>query len=91
MFERIRTMATFNEQLAAEYMRQILSATVYMHNHNIVHRDLKPENILFDSTRPDASIKVIDFGASAKLQPNSRLTRRLGTPYYVAPEVNLLI
>ena len=49
-------------------MRQILSAIVYCHERNIVHRDLKPENLLLDSKKPDALLKVIDFGTSVKFQ-----------------------
>lgn len=40
---------------------------MYCHKLGIVHRDLKPENILFDSKKDNATIKIIDFGASAKL------------------------
>lgn len=52
-----------------------------------MHRDLKPENILFDSKKANASIKIIDFGASAKLSKDVKLSKRIGTPFYVAPEV----
>lgn len=47
----------------------------------------QPENILFDSREPDANLKVIDFGASEKMIDSSALTKKIGTPYYVAPEV----
>jgi calcium-dependent protein kinase len=60
---------------------------MYCHKRGIVHRDLKPENILFDSKKPGATIKVIDFGASAKMSNQEKLTKRIGTPFYVAPEV----
>ena len=40
---------------------------MYCHKRGIVHRDLKPENILFDSKKSGSTIKVIDFGASAKM------------------------
>jgi calcium-dependent protein kinase len=36
-------------------------------------RDLKPENILFDSKKDDANVKVIDFGASAKIEKSKML------------------
>lgn len=57
-------MNTFSEKIAAEYIKQVLSAVVYCHSKNIVHRDLKPENLLFDSNKPNATLKVIDFGTS---------------------------
>ena len=59
----------------------------HLHSHNIAHRDLKPENVLFKSSKHD--IKLIDFGMS-KLMPqeaNKFMNTKLGTPYYVAPEV----
>ena len=58
-----------------------------MHKHNIVHRDLKPENLLLDSKEKNASLKVIDFGTSRKFVRNIKMTKLLGTPYYIAPEV----
>lgn len=44
-----------------------------------MHRDLKPENILFDSKNPGATLKIIDFGASAKLVNDEKLKKRIGT------------
>ncbi|CAD8117798.1 unnamed protein product [Paramecium sonneborni] len=87
LLERIKTITNYNENLAGKYMKQIFSAIQYCHQKNIVHRDLKPENILFDSRDKDGNLKVIDFGASEKMIDQSFLTKKIGTPYYVAPEV----
>lgn len=55
-----------------------------------MHRDLKPENLLLDS-KNDNTIKLIDFGTSAKfIGPDGKrvpLTQTFGTAYYIAPEV----
>lgn len=72
-------MRSFSEKIAAEYMKQILSAIVYCHTKKIVHRDLKPENLLLDSAKPDASLKVIDFGTSKKFKDGAKMTQKLGT------------
>jgi len=32
-------------------------------------------------------LKIIDFGISAKKEDSKPLTHRIGTPYYIAPEV----
>lgn len=80
-------MDQFSEKEAAEYLKQIIWAVYYCHQKNIVHRDLKPENILFESKKPTANLKVIDFGTSRKFDSQKKLTKRLGTPYYIAPEV----
>lgn len=46
-------------------------------------RDLKPENILFDSKKTNAGVKIIDFGASVRVDKNSgNLKRRIGTVKY---------
>ena len=51
----------------------------------MVHRDLKPENIMVNPETLD--IKIIDFGLSAFYNDIDSLKTRVGTPYYVAPEV----
>ena len=30
---------------------------------------------------------MIDFGASTKFDHNEKMTKRIGTPFYVAPEI----
>jgi len=87
LFDRIIQAKKFNELMAAKLMEQILSAISYLHKHKILHRDIKPENICFESTHPDAMIKIIDFGTSKKVVTEEKLHSRLGTAYYIAPEV----
>lgn len=68
-------------------MNRLLSAVKYLHDMNICHRDLKPENILFKRENDDTQIKIIDFGLSKKLKTGKRMHKKLGTPYYLAPEI----
>mmetsp|Transcript_37081 Transcript_37081/g.27397 ORF Transcript_37081/g.27397 Transcript_37081/m.27397 type:complete len:143 (-) Transcript_37081:571-999(-) len=70
-------------------MRQVLSALRHLHDKNIAHRDLKPENIIFQKKNStDLNIKLIDFGLSKLLLKGRReMITKLGTPYYVSPEV----
>lgn len=69
-------------------MKQILSAVSYLHKHNIAHRDIKPENILFEKLEgTNLNLKLIDFGTSRKILKNQTFRVRMGTPYYIAPEV----
>jgi len=48
---------------------------------------LKPENILLEQNKEFDQIKIIDFGTSLVYDPNKKLDEKLGTPYYIAPEV----
>lgn len=79
----------FGEAGAATYMRQILGAMNYLHQHNYVHRDIKPENFLLQTKARDAEIKVIDFGLATRFPTEGKtsLKTKAGTPYYVAPQV----
>ena len=84
----------YSEHDAAEVVKSILEGIGYCHDvKHICHRDLKPENFLFKSTDEHAQIKIIDFGLSRHEtfnNPNSapqKMKTKVGTPYYVAPEV----
>lgn len=77
----------FSERDASNLVRGILKAIRYCHDEmNIVHRDLKPENFLFLTKQDDSPIKIIDFGLS-RFDDADVMTTKVGTPYYVAPEV----
>mmetsp|Transcript_3287 Transcript_3287/g.6787 ORF Transcript_3287/g.6787 Transcript_3287/m.6787 type:complete len:271 (-) Transcript_3287:2371-3183(-) len=62
--------------------KQLLSALNYMHKKKIGHRDLKAENILFK----EGTLKLADFGL-ARIMDKIKDYSRVGTPYYLAPEV----
>jgi eukaryotic-like serine/threonine-protein kinase len=73
--------------LALDIGRQICEALAYMHRAGVVHRDLKPENIVIDSSD---RAHIIDFGIALDFSDRritwGRLSSRLGTPEYMAPE-----
>ena len=87
LYSRIVESGGFSENLAARYMHQLASAVNYLHSSNIVHRDLKPENLLFESQDPESRLKLIDFGTCKHFTKNSKLVERIGSAYYIAPEV----
>ena len=48
---------------------------------------MKPENLILDTTSENAVLKVIDFGTARHFIPNVLMTKKVGSPYYIAPEV----
>ncbi|UKK00739.1 calmodulin-domain protein kinase [Theileria orientalis] len=86
LFEQIIKRKKLTENCSALIIKQILSGVCYLHKNRIVHRDLKPENLLLETEEPNSRIKIVDFGLSARLLGQS-LRERLGTVYYIAPEV----
>ena len=87
LFDYIMEKGFLPESEAAVIMSKIVSAILHLHERNICHRDLKPENILFEVRGKKSEIKVIDFGLSKYFTGDTHMTTKLGTPYYVSPEV----
>jgi len=89
LYEQIYELNHFSEKEAAIIMEQLLSAVMYIHAKGIVHRDLKPENILLENNKEKKNfyIKIIDFGTSNFFDKSTKLNLKVGTPYYIAPEV----
>ena len=90
IIQNIKNNKFYTEREIAKVFQQIMSAIAYCHDNGIAHRDLKPENILYTNQGEniDDSIKVIDFGLS-RLFHEKKMNTKVGTPYYVAPEVLL--
>jgi serine/threonine protein kinase len=74
----------------------VTDALVFLHGRNLMHSDIKPSNILLamplaEVARADAlavTCVLTNFGA-ARPSSASTMTRGVGTPAYVAPEVLL--
>ncbi|CAI2365235.1 unnamed protein product [Moneuplotes crassus] len=87
LFNRLAELGSLSETVAASIIKKLVSAIAHLHDKDICHRDLKPENILFTSKDPDAEIKLIDFGLSTYARKDRIMKSKVGTPFYVAPEV----
>ncbi|XP_026190356.1 calcium-dependent protein kinase 4 [Cyclospora cayetanensis] len=87
LFDEIISRKRFSEVDAARIIRQVLSGITYMHKNKVVHRDLKPENLLLENKRKDANIRIIDFGLSTHFESTKKMKDKIGTAYYIAPEV----
>lgn len=77
----------FREDRASKLMKDMFSAVNYLHANNIVHRDLKLENFLFEDHNSSSPLILIDFGLSKHYSPDERLSQKVGSCYYTAPEV----
>ena len=89
IIEHIDNDEMYTEKEAAEIIMEIMSAIEYCHNNGICHRDLKPENLLYlkKGDEKDNPIKIIDFGLSQNIDIKKILSSKVGTAYYVSPEI----
>ena len=71
---------------------QCMNALSYIHKKKIIHRDIKPANLFMTN---DKTIKIGDFGVSAKVQSLQTSVRGenffsgtiVGTPLFMSPEM----
>lgn len=84
-----KTTGPRDPAMAFRLFCQILNGVEILHQNGIVHRDLKPGNIFVDGDKQ--LLKIGDFGlaviGSDKPAARSELLMRLGTPSYMAPEL----
>lgn len=67
--------------------RGILEGLKHLKDNGIIHRDIKPENIMFEKKRNFHSLKILDFGLSAKGNQEDSAIKICGTPGFMAPEL----
>ena len=89
ILNRINTNNMYTEREACLLMKQIIGAIEYCHNNGIAHRDLKPENLLYlkEGSEENNPLKIADFGLSQSINLKKMLTSKVGTSYYVPPEI----
>ena len=89
ILKRIENNSMYTEKEACEIIQQVMGAIEYCHNQGIAHRDLKPENLLYlkEGSEENNPLKIIDFGLSQDLNIKKILSSKVGTAYYVSPEI----
>lgn len=88
MLDYLMTGGQMTENVARYYFKQLVEAMNYIHSKDVVHRDLKPDNLLLGD---NYQLLVADFGHCAQNNGSkdvSKLSTKLGTPIYNAPEVS---
>jgi serine/threonine protein kinase len=83
LFTFLRRLSKFPEHVAGKYLKQLLNALTYLHQHRIVHRDIKCENLLLNEM---GNLLLSDFGWSTTVDDEGRTTI-CGTPDYFPPEM----
>jgi len=66
---------------------QLFRGIAYCHSKYVWHRDLKPDNVLLFRSDQDIIAKIADFGLSIPYAIPKDNSTRVGTPYWVAPEI----
>jgi hypothetical protein len=72
-------------EVIRDWFAALARGVSYLHDQGVVHRDLKPANIFIEH----GHLKIGDYGLSRRMSSSERgeLTRGVGTPHYMAPEV----
>jgi len=65
-------------------MVEMAEGLVHLHSKNISHRDLKPANVFLAA---DGTAKLGDLNVSKLKKGDDLMQTKIGTPYYMAPEV----
>ena len=65
-------------------VKDMCNGVAYAHKQELIHRDIKPHNIFMTVT---GQVKVLDFGLARLVTANSKTSKLIGSPHYMAPEV----
>ena len=71
-----------NENQILEFLRQLVSAFIFMEDKKVAHRDIKPQNIFLSQDL--SKVKIGDFGSALK-QDQTHSNELVGTPLYLSP------
>jgi serine/threonine protein kinase len=84
LFTYLSRTGPLPEDQARFIFRQIVDAIAFLHGNRWAHRDLKLENFVISTT---GTVKIIDFGLSARVTPHTKLGDVCGSMAYSPPEI----
>ncbi|KAD6453992.1 hypothetical protein E3N88_08698 [Mikania micrantha] len=93
LYQKMKSNGRYSEKVAAQILSSIMKVVYCLHFMGIMHRDLKPENFVLAKKGASpcsvdyTSLKAIDFGLSAYIDEGKPSQEKVGTAFYVAPEV----
>jgi NIMA (never in mitosis gene a)-related kinase len=79
-----RLMKKIPEETIWKYAKQISDALSFLHSYKIIHRDIKAANCFLTSS---GDIKIGDMNISKLTKYNQMARTKIGTPYYMSPEI----
>ena len=68
------------------WLAQLCLALSHLHKQHILHRDVKTSNIFVTA---DRTLKLGDFGLARLTVEQEAITSRVGSPFYMSPEICL--
>lgn len=87
LFDMLIQKGQLSEKDTTVLIKQLLSLATYCHHNKIAHRDLKPENVHLASDDSVDMITVGTFESACQFDLETLMSEKIGTPYYIAPEV----
>ncbi|XP_076928772.1 calcium-dependent protein kinase 2-like [Bidens hawaiensis] len=93
LYDKMKSKGRYSEKVAAQILCSIMKVVNCLHFMGVMHRDLKPENFLLAKKAvcpclvDYTMLKAIDFGLSAYIDEAKPSQEKVGTAFYVAPEV----
>lgn len=85
LLEEYNQHGIFSEGKIVDLTLKLCDILIYLHEvreNPIVYRDIKLENVMIAGNR----VKLIDFGIAKECERGAKITDKLGSPTYAAPE-----